>query len=141
MNCGSKTKNDFTLFSIKCIATQQSFVIHCVTMSHNFKLFPIQFSRHAFTSLFCVLPHHHDVEYRKCICGYNNKIVNLRSHVIKVPTRKKNVVEGETKRIHCNNVELCNVKYPCDASFQLSFSLSLYLALNHILVHIKKVLY
>lgn len=64
-------------------------------------------------------------DYRECICGYNNKIVNLRSHVIKAPTRRE---KNSSSGIYCNNGEVMQrqIFLWCKLSPSISISLSLH---------------
>lgn len=89
--------SDFALLLWKRMKNSKNSLMHWVMMCHNFEHFLVQLSRYAFTSfLLWYCTSSRSGEYRACICGYNNKIVNLRSHVIKVPNTEKNVViEGK----------------------------------------------
>ena len=92
-----------------------------------------------FTSIFLCSFTSSRREYRKCICGYNNKIVNLRSHVIKVPTEKNRcrTVGGVREEEESGksiatmwSYTTSNILVMQAFSFSLVLSLS-YLVLNH----------
>lgn len=71
----------------KASPKQHKVFIHWVMMPHNLKL-AWSFSPTSLPSL--VLFNIKSVEFmHTCVDGYNNSIVNLRSHVIKVLTREK----------------------------------------------------